>query len=115
MEDALSKLKWCSSLGDVLWFGFGIEHPVRHLAKTANGVSCIALCAFLGQLSWSNDAGAAILAKLAEIHGVPLRLRPSLQQWDALIKICLGTLATTPFGCVAELFTIHNVEGNQIE
>jgi hypothetical protein len=43
IDEAMNKLKWCSSFGDAVYFGFGIEHPVRYLAKTANGYSCVAL------------------------------------------------------------------------
>ena len=104
MQDALSRLKWCSSLGDVLWFGFGFQHPIRVLAQTANGFSCLALCASLSEGFSDLQAAAMILTELVDIQGAPQELRPSPQQWHALIKCCSGAIAATPFGSVADHF-----------
>ena len=81
-----------------------MEHPVRQLAKTANGLSCIALCAALSSLS-NLEPGAMVLNMLVDIHHAPQALRPSLQQWGALLKACSGMLAVTKFECV----THHNM------
>ena len=77
---------------------------MRQLAKTINGSSCIALCAALSDLSPNVEAAAIILNGLVEIHDAPQALRPSLQQWSALVKSCSGLLVATRFGCVTRHF-----------
>ncbi|KAI9790688.1 MAG: hypothetical protein M1816_004829 [Peltula sp. TS41687] len=103
LQEALDKLISCSSIGNVIWFGVGVKHVVRHLAQTTSGSSCIVLCATLAEVH-SPEFSAMIMGELAELHGAPADLRPSLQQWHHLINSCSGTLAGTNFSCVAEQF-----------
>lgn len=104
MQHALKNLKWCSSFGDVMWFGFGMRHPIRLLAQTMNGYSLLMLCASLSEISVNLEAAALILAELVDIQGAPQELRPSIQQWHALATACSGVLANTTFSCVTDHF-----------
>ncbi len=47
--EALSRLQSFSALGNAFHFGFAIEHPVRHLARTQHGYACIALLGSLAE------------------------------------------------------------------
>ena len=106
IQDALADLKWYSSINDVLWFGFGVQHPIRHLGRTENGYSCIALCGALSTISDRLEAAAVIMTEFADIKGAPQYLRPSLQQWYDLIKSCAGTLLPTKFECIANQYML---------
>ena len=106
VQSALADLKGCSSISEVLWFGFGIQHPIRHLARTDNGYSCIALCRALSAISPDLEAAAVILTEFADIKGAPQYLRPSLQQWHDMLKSCSGSLITTKFECIANQYML---------
>jgi len=105
VQDASKNLTWCSSIGDAIWFGFGIQHPIRLLAQTTISYSTIALCASLADIALTTEVAAMILAELADIQNVPEDLRPSLQQWQAILSCCTGSLKATPFGRIAGYFT----------
>ena len=106
IKRALTDLNGCSSISDVLWFGFGIQHPIRHLGRTENGYSCIALCGALSTISSDLEAAAVILTEFADIKGAPQYLRPSLHQWHELLKTCSGSLITTKFECIANQYML---------
>jgi len=103
LENALQNLYSCSSVGDVIWFGFGIKHVVRRLAEIKQGLTCIALCGSLSELH-PPKAGASILMELADVCDVPDEYRPSPQQWINMLETCSGVLRSTAFGSVAEQF-----------
>ncbi|KAK4246731.1 hypothetical protein C7999DRAFT_32881 [Corynascus novoguineensis] len=63
LTDAPERMHSCSSIGDAIWFGFGIQHIVREMARTAQGVTLIALCGSLAEIHPPN-ACATILMKL---------------------------------------------------
>lgn len=93
-------------MNDVLWFGFGVQHPIRHLERTENGYSCIALCGALSTISRDPEAAAVILREFADINGAPRDLRPSLQQWHNLVKVCSGSLVSTKFESIANQYML---------
>ncbi|MCJ1249457.1 hypothetical protein MMC30_006681 [Trapelia coarctata] len=103
LSEALEFLKCFSSLGKVMWYGFGVKHVVHVLAQTTQGMTVIALCAGLSEVM-STEMAAIILDELARAYGAPEGLRPSLLQWGDLICTCAGTLASTNFGIIAEKF-----------
>ena len=88
----------------MLWFGFGAQHPIRQLAQTTHGSSCIALCASLLRVLSDTEAAALIMAELANLYNAPEELTPSLQQWQALLDSSSGALMASPFGCVVDHF-----------
>lgn len=90
----------------MLWFGFGVQHPIRHLERTENGYSLIALCAALSTISPDLEAAAVILTELTDIKGAPQYLRPSLQQWHDMAKSCSGSLISTNFECIANQYML---------
>ncbi|KAL9119649.1 MAG: hypothetical protein Q9187_003797 [Circinaria calcarea] len=103
LNECLQSLKCFASFENVLWFGFGIKHVIRILARTTQGMSTIALCGSLSEVM-SSEMVASILDELPAIYGAPLELRPSLLQWEALVTNCSGVISSTNFGLVAEYF-----------
>ena len=101
---ALSRLQSFSALGNALHFGFAIDHPVRHLARTQHGYTCLALLGSLAELSTNAEAAPMILSELTDILGAPRNSRPSLRQWRSIVRCCSGILAATTFPCVTEHF-----------
>ena len=90
----------------MLWFGFGIQHPIRHLGRTENGYSCIALCEALSTISTDLEAAALIMTELTDIKGAPQDLRPSLHQWHDMVKSCSGSLLPTKFECISNQYML---------
>ncbi|KAK3302833.1 uncharacterized protein B0T15DRAFT_538349 [Chaetomium strumarium] len=101
--EALKSLPSCSSIGDVIWFGFGIRHIVREIAQTVQGATLLTLCASLAELQ-SAKACAAILMHFTRVSGAPSELQPSPQQWINMVEACSGILRPTTFGCIADQF-----------
>ena len=107
VEKALSKLKCFGSLGNVLWFGFGIRHLVRSLSVTEEGATLVVLCATLGE-SFDNETAAEILYELVKCNTSSTSI-PSLSQWKALVTCCTGIFAATEFSSRVETFTAMQV------
>jgi hypothetical protein len=103
LKEALLSWKCFASLENIIWFGFGVKHVVRVLAQTTHGMSTIALCGGLST-AMPTEMVASILDELPEFYKAPPDLRPSLTQWDALVNICSGTLASINFSLIAEHF-----------
>lgn len=101
---ALSRLQSFSALGNALHFGFAIDHPVRHLARTQHGYTCLALLGSLAELSTNAEAAPMVLSELTDILGAPRNSRPSLRQWQSIVRCCSGIFAATTFPCVTEHF-----------
>jgi hypothetical protein len=101
LDDALSSLSAVSSLGDVLYFGFGAEDIVRSLSKTEEGAICLAMCAALRDC-YHEDVAVEVLLELARLTDVPGKYMPSSFEWKALLNACSGALATTTFALQAE-------------
>lgn len=47
ISDAVIALRKFGSYGDIVWFGFGVEHVVTDLAETEEGLTLVAICAAL--------------------------------------------------------------------
>ena len=109
MEGALAGLSSFGSLGNVIWFGFGVQNLVRSLSVTEQGATLVALCAALGE-SFSDIAAAEILYEIVKMR-TDSTSTPSISQWRALIKCCSGTLSTTSFPIRAEYFMAMQVDG----
>ncbi|KAL9637194.1 MAG: hypothetical protein Q9204_001973 [Flavoplaca sp. TL-2023a] len=105
LESAVNNLGHASMIGDALWFGFGIDHIIRSLMRTTEGATCVMLCSILSE-SRTSVLSARVLFELTNTYSSSspdaTRLTPSLQQWEALVKACAGTLSTTPFGTVVD-------------
>ena len=103
LSKVLSELPSFSGVGNVLWFGFGIKYIVRSLASTMEGKNCVMLCACLSEVH-SVEFSASVLSSLFELYTGPgaRNLRPSLEQWVALVKMCCGILSASPFPVLAE-------------
>ena len=103
LSKTLSELPSFSGFGNMLWFGFGIKYIVRSLANTVEGRNCIMLCASLSEVH-SVEFSARILSSLFDLYTGPGagNLRPSLEQWTALVDMCCGILSTSAFPVIAE-------------
>ncbi|KAI4190728.1 MAG: hypothetical protein L6R41_000590 [Letrouitia leprolyta] len=105
LETAINNLGHTSMLGEVLWFGFGINHVIRNLMHTTEGATCVMLCSVLSE-SRNSVLSARVLFELTATYSSSspeaTRLTPSLQQWEALVKTCAGCLSSTPFGTVVD-------------
>lgn len=109
LRECLSKLHCFSVMGNVLWIGFGMKHIIRVLAETNHGMSTITMCGALSEVMPA-DLAAVILDDLARAYGAPEDFRPSLQQWENLIKACSGVLSSSNFGKTADQFMrFHSV------
>ena len=96
MQEALSRLQSFRSFGNFLWFGFGVEHVSRSLAKTREGLEVVAVCAALGE-SHSSELTALVLSEFSDLNGLRRPLSPSIAQWKQLIQACSGCLAGSGF------------------
>ena len=101
--DELSKLRSFKSLGKALWFGLGVNHLVRILAKTEEGKMCIALCASMSEF-YEISIAAEILIEMAKTSRAPEDLRPSILEWKALLDTCAGVFAASTFPVLAEKY-----------
>ena len=105
LESAVNNLRHASMMGDALWFGFGINHIIRSLMHTTEGATCVMLCSILSE-SRTSVLSARVMFELTTTYSSSssdaTRLTPSLQQWEALVKACAGTLSATPFGTVVD-------------
>ena len=104
VETALMSLSAVGSLGDALYFGFGVEDLVRSLATTEEGAVCLALFAALADC-YSEDVAVEVILELARAtRKVEGQYMPSSLEWKALLRACSGTLSTTGFSVRAETF-----------
>ncbi|CAD6569916.1 MAG: hypothetical protein ASARMPRED_003311 [Alectoria sarmentosa] len=97
LMESMGKLKSFSAFGDAVWFGIGIRHVLRSLVHTAQGASCVALCAALAECN-SRKASALVLYEMAKRSGSPQELSPSVSQWEAMIKTCSSIFTPSTFG-----------------
>lgn len=105
MERIFSNLVAFPSFKGILWFGFGVKHPIHILSDTAQGTACVAVCAALGEVHSDCMAARIIDCMATELWSDgedQYQLRPSLTQWGQLVQCCQGLLARTGFGCFAE-------------
>ena len=97
LAEEMSRLRACSSFGDVVWFGVGVRHILRLLVQTSQGASLVALCAGLSE-GHNVSTSALILYEMAERFGGPRDLSPSFQQWEALVKVCSSVFSQSTLG-----------------
>lgn len=108
----LSELPSFSDFGKMLWFGFGIKYIVKSLAGTMEGKNCVMLCASLSEVH-SIEFSARVLSSLFDLYTGPgaKNLRPSLEQWVSLVKLCCGILSASAFPVLAEQLMGHAGHG----
>lgn len=107
LTEALKSLRSFSSIGNAIWFGFGIKHVIRSLAETSEGLSSIALCGCLSELH-PTKACASIIMELVKVYGAPEIFSPSPEQWVKLVAACSGVLRHTDFSSVAGHFMSYH-------
>ena len=97
LAEAMSRLRACSSFGDVVWFGVGVRHILRVLVQTSQGASLVALCAGLSE-GHNLSTSALVLYEMAKLFGSPQDLSPSFKQWEALVKVCSSVFSQSTLG-----------------
>lgn len=97
LAEEMSRLRACSSFGDVVWFGVGVRHILRLLVQTSQGASLVALCAGLSE-GHNVSTSALIIHEMAKRFGGPLDLSPSFKQWEALVKVCSSVFSQSTLG-----------------
>ncbi|KAJ4303272.1 hypothetical protein N0V90_002165 [Kalmusia sp. IMI 367209] len=97
LAEAMSRLTAKSYAADLLWFGVGVRHIVRELVQTSQGCSLVALCAALTE-AHSIPVSALVIYEIAKECGGPQELAPSLEQWEALIRVSASVFNGTTFG-----------------
>lgn len=103
VQDALGALRSYRSLGDGLWFGFGIKTLVRDLGTTNEGMSLLSLCAALVE-AWDDEKAAEVMYHLTSLAKAPESLTPSQMEWLRFVRACSGTLSSTSFSIKVEGF-----------
>ncbi|KAF2686597.1 hypothetical protein K458DRAFT_386555 [Lentithecium fluviatile CBS 122367] len=82
---------------NLIWFGVGVRHILRELVQTSQGCSLVALCAALTE-AHSISVSALVIYEIAKESGGPQALAPSLEQWEALIRVAASVFNGTTFG-----------------
>ena len=100
VETAIFQLKAFGSVGNVLWFGFGIRDIVRNISVTEQGAMLVALCGVLGEC-FPDDNSAEILSEILKRKG-NFETTPAVSQWRSLVRSCSGIFTATPFPLRAE-------------
>ena len=108
LAEAMSRLRACSSFGDVVWFGVGVRHIVRILVQTSQGASLVALCAGLSE-GHNLSTSALVLYEMAKRFGSPRDLSPSFKQWEALVKVCSSVFSQSTLGL--RIHQLQKLEG----
>ncbi|KAH6962971.1 hypothetical protein DER45DRAFT_590836 [Fusarium avenaceum] len=87
-----------------LRFGVGIRHIIWDMRESAEGLTCLAICASLVE-SYTTAAAARIMRELFLLYNPPSELTPGLSQWQALVESSEAILAPTEFGLVLHELT----------
>jgi hypothetical protein len=98
--DTIEKLKVYNGASNLLYFGFNHRSLFRNLTETVSGLKCIALCSSLAEMH-SEMVAARVLSALWQEVGYSEDYEPSYHQFLALVKVCGGALATSPFSEIA--------------
>jgi hypothetical protein len=110
VTDVLRVLPLYKGIGEVLSFGFGVDHLVRVMGKTEEGQALLVLCASLSEC-YHPDHAAEVLVELVRTSRAPETLQPSVSQWRSLLNVSAGIFSTTSFAVHAEklmsLFPAH--------
>ncbi|KAG5795906.1 hypothetical protein H9Q69_005051 [Fusarium xylarioides] len=99
LHSALDKIHAFPSFGKTLWFGFGVKHIIWSMQESAEGLSCLGICACLTE-GFSTTVAAKIIRELFLLYDLPAELTPALRQWFALVECSGGLLASSEFGLV---------------
>ncbi|KAJ3532169.1 hypothetical protein NM208_g8559 [Fusarium decemcellulare] len=99
LQQAMKKIDAFPSVSNVLWFGFGVKHIIRSMQESAEGLSCLGLCACLTE-EFSTMLAAKIMRELFLLYNPPAEITPALRQWTSLVEASEGLLAPTEFGLV---------------
>lgn len=102
VQDAIKQLRSTSSFGDVIWFGFGVKHLVRSLSQSDDGMACLALFGSLTEV-FSPEVSALVAYELSKLL-YPGKKLPAVSQWQRMLAVCSGILATSNFPLIAEHF-----------
>ena len=100
--EAIENLGCVPGIGEALWFGSGTNHVLQNMNHTIESSTCIMLCSALSETR-SITLSARVLYELTETYkssSPGATMTPSLQQWESIIKVSAGCLASTPFGTV---------------
>src|SRR5947199_69412 len=89
IENSLLTLRSFGTLANALWIGVGIKSIVRSLAATEQGGICIALCAAMSEC-YHESIAAEIWVNIAASFDIPQDMKPSINQWKALLQACAG-------------------------
>ncbi|KAF3913216.1 hypothetical protein AA313_de0207092 [Arthrobotrys entomopaga] len=96
LTDAVKALGVYKGFSEALWFGFGINNPLRSLASSEEGMILCGVCGALGEC-YGVENSADILQGMVVLTKAPEHIMPSLLQWQDLVKTCSGFLARTSF------------------
>ena len=113
IKAAIYSLKAMKTIGNILYFGFGVDSVVRNLAATEEGGILVGLCAAACEC-FSEDHAANIFWELVRTFKAPEKHTPSPLQWKALLKACAGSLAETSFPTLAEHFMHLHTDGDHL-
>ena len=102
VQDAIKELRSTSSFGDVIWFGFGVKHLVRSLSQSNDGMACLGLFGSLTEV-FSPEVSALVAYEFSKLL-YPGEKLPSVSQWQRMLAVCSGILATSNFPLIAEQF-----------
>ena len=102
VQDAIKGLRSTSSFGDVIWFGFGVKHLVRSLSQSNDGMACLGLFGSLTEV-FSPEVSALVAYELSKLL-YPGEKLPAVSQWQRMLAVCSGILATSNFPLIAEQF-----------
>ncbi|KAK6822848.1 hypothetical protein PG987_014393 [Apiospora arundinis] len=94
--DAISWLKTYRAFKEVLCFGFGYRSAFGLMTQSISGLKVVALCSALSEIH-SESLTARILSALWHEFQFPEEVEPLPPQIKALIQVCGGALATSPF------------------
>ncbi|KIW31567.1 uncharacterized protein PV07_03203 [Cladophialophora immunda] len=97
LQDAMNRLTYCPSSGELIWFGVGVRHVLRDLVQTAQGSALVALCAALCEGCTTGVSGL-VLYEVSKLLEAPGELRPSFSQWRALTTVAAGVFSHTGLG-----------------
>ena len=65
LAEAMSRLRACSSFGNVIWFGVGVRHILRVLVQISQGAFLVALCSGLSE-GHNMSTSAPVLYEMAK-------------------------------------------------
>ncbi|KAF3906638.1 hypothetical protein ABW20_dc0109322 [Dactylellina cionopaga] len=103
LGSVVEKLESYKGFGDLLWYGFGIDNPIRKLNDTEPGMVLCGLCGALAEC-YEEKYCAHILNELTELLSPPEDRTPSLLQWEEVARTCSGFLARTGFANLVDDF-----------